>query len=164
MLNKSILIGITILIWVISPAISFAEKTPPGKWWRIPRVSEHLNLSDQEKRELDKLYVDNRRKLIELKSILERERFELENLLEQETLDEAAVMEQFKKLEGARANLAIERFRFLLQVRKIIGFERFQRLKMLSRKFRSEKMSPQREKAKEQQGMRAAPGNHAVEK
>ncbi|MEA3224279.1 MAG: periplasmic heavy metal sensor [Thermodesulfobacteriota bacterium] len=149
MLNK-ILAGILMLIWVSLPGISLAQESPPGKWWHLPRISKDLNLSDQEKSELDKLYIDNRRKLIDLKSVLERERFELGNLLEQETLDEAAVMGQFKKLEGARANLATEHFRFLLGVRKIVGFERFQRLEMISRKFRSEKMSRQKERLKKQ--------------
>lgn len=78
-----------------------------GKWWHNPRVSEQLNLSEEEKSKLDKIFVESRRKLIDLKSSVEREQFELENLLESEVLDEAAVMEQFKRLEKARGNLLI---------------------------------------------------------
>ena len=71
--------------------------------------------------------------------------FELENLLENKVLDEAAVMEQFKKLERARGNLSTERFNFILGVRKTIGLERFQRLKMFHQKLRREKIRRWRE-------------------
>ena len=83
--------------------------------------------------------MDNRRKLIDLKSVVEKERFELENLLESETLDEAAVMNQYDRLEKARSKIAAERFRFLLEVRKVVGHERFQQIKIRFKKFRKER-------------------------
>jgi Spy/CpxP family protein refolding chaperone len=101
----------------------------PGKWWHMPRVAKKLELSKEEKKELDDLFVKSRRRLIDLKSTIEKERFELENLLESETLDETATMEQFKKLEKAREDLSTERFSFLLKVRKYLGFGRYQYLK-----------------------------------
>ena len=103
-------------------------------------MSKELNLSEAEKSRLDQEFVDSRRNLIELKSSVERERFELENLLEKEPLNEAAVMEQFKKLEKARASLSSERFSFLIKARKILGLERFQRIKMFYGKLRHQKM------------------------
>ncbi len=133
---RKILGGILVVIWVFAPLASIAQEIPPGKWWLIPRLSNQLELNNEEKRDLDDLFVNSRRKLIDLKGTLERERFELENLLEKETLNEMAVMEQFEKLEKARSDLGGERFRFLLQARKILGFERYQRLKSLFREFR----------------------------
>jgi hypothetical protein len=139
MLARRFQIGLLLFIWVVLPANSLAQDVPSGKWWRLPRVAERLSLTDDEKGQLESLFVDNRRKLIDLKAGLERERFELENLLEGEELDEAVVMEQFKRLEGARTNLAREHFRFLLEVRKIVGFERFQSLKTFYRLWRQER-------------------------
>ena len=124
-------IGLLFSILIALPTTSLAKDMPSGKWWRIPRVAEQLSLSDGEKEQLDELFLESRRKFIDLKAGLERERLELENLLEKEALDEEALMEQFQRLESARAKLAGEHFRFLLEVRKLIGFERFQRLKML---------------------------------
>jgi Spy/CpxP family protein refolding chaperone len=69
--------------------------------------------------------------MIDLKSAVEKERLELGILMDKETLDEDAVRGQFKKLGQVRANLAAERFRFILAVRKILGAERFQSLKTL---------------------------------
>ncbi len=124
------------LIWISLPAPSMGARMSYGKWWRIPHMTEQLDLKDTEKKELDQLYVESRRSLIDIKSTLEKERFELDNLMEQTTLDEEAVMERFKKLEKARADLAAERFRFMLQVRKVLGPERYQGLKMLFKEFR----------------------------
>lgn len=135
MLNK-VLRGMLLLVFVLPPATVMAQKVPGGKWWRSPRLSEQLNLSDEQKTQLDELYLNNRRNLIELKSALERERLELENLLDTETLNEPATLNQFEKLEKARANLATERFRYLLQVRKTIGYDRFKSLHEHFREFR----------------------------
>lgn len=140
---KRILSGMLLLSLLISPAIALGvqgvQGVPLGKWWHNPRVSKQVNLNKDEIRRLDESFIDSRRKLIDLKSKLERQRFELENLLERETLNEAAAMEQFKRVESARNRLATERFSFLIQVRKILGFERYQNLKMLYEKFRHQK-------------------------
>jgi Spy/CpxP family protein refolding chaperone len=46
-------------------------------------------------------------------------------------LDESAINRQLKKLEKARSNLNEARSRFVLQVRKILGPDRFQRLQQI---------------------------------
>jgi Spy/CpxP family protein refolding chaperone len=140
---KSIVVLVPVLIWIFAPVNSLGARIPPGKWWRVPRVSEQLSLNDREKKELDALFVQSRRSLIDLKSTLEKERFELGILMEKETLDEDAIMVQFKKLERARANLAAERFHFFLEVRKILGSERFQSLRMLFKEFREKRLERQ---------------------
>jgi Spy/CpxP family protein refolding chaperone len=133
---KRILGGVLVVIWCLVPVVSSAQELAPGRWWRLPRVAKHLDLSSEEKERLDDLFVHSRRKLIDLKSAVERERFDLENLLEKEQLDEKAVMEQFKRLEKARSDLANERFRTLLEMRKTLGFERYQQLKALFRELK----------------------------
>ena len=136
---KKILGAILVVMLMCAPLVSVAQEVPSGKWWRIPRLSERLNLSHEEKSQLDDLFVNSRRRLIDLKSAVERQRFELENLLEKETLDEKAVVDQFKKLEKARSDLSRERFHFLLEARKTLGFERYQQLTILFREFRKGK-------------------------
>ena len=144
MLNK-VLSGMLLLILVTLPSIAMTQDLPSGKWWHSPRMSKELNLSEPERSRLDEAFRDSGRKFIELKSSVEIEQFELENLLEKEALNEAAVMEQFKKLEKARSSLASERLRFLIQVRKILGLERFQRMKRFYGKLHHQKMRRDRE-------------------
>ncbi|MGD8755336.1 MAG: periplasmic heavy metal sensor, partial [Desulfobacterales bacterium] len=79
--------------------------------------------------QLDRLYENSHRKLIDLKSAVKREQFELDTLLGKEPVDDAKVRKQFKRLEKARTDLANERLGFVIRVREIIGADRFQQLK-----------------------------------
>jgi Spy/CpxP family protein refolding chaperone len=141
MLRGKVLIGMMLLVLVMTPTLVMAKGMhgekgmhagkglPMGKWWENPEMAEKLNLSDAEKAELKDAFNNSYRKLIDLKSNVEKQRFELGNLLEKKTLDEAAVMQQFTKLEKARAELSKERFSFLLETRRVLGHERYQTLK-----------------------------------
>lgn len=138
MLNK--LFNTVLMFMMITlPSIAVGQDIRKGKWWRNPQISKQLNLTDEEKAKLDERFVDSRRKMIALKSKVERERFDLENILESEELDEAAVMEQFRKVEKARANLANERFKFLIHSRKILGSKRFEDIKVMYKKMHRHK-------------------------
>ncbi len=133
---KLILAALPILILLSTPVVYARGEMPPGKWWRLPYATEQLHLTDAEKNELDELFIQSQLSIIDLKSALEKEQFELDNLLDRPVLDEPSVMDQLGKMQEARAGLYAERFRVLLQVRKILGFERYQSLKLLFKEFR----------------------------
>jgi len=126
---KRILIGILMIFMVSLPDFAGGQDIPSGKWWYNQKVVQNLNLTQSEIRQLDQLYVDSHRRLIELKNAVEREQFELDTLLGKKTVDDAKVRQQFKRLESARTDLADERLRFVIRVREIIGPDRFQQLK-----------------------------------
>ena len=121
--------AVLLLVFLILPATATARNTGLGKWWHHPKVSEKLNLSEDEISNLDIQFVDSRRKLIKLESALKSEQFELDHLLESESLDEKTTVKPFDKLQQARTNLGKEQFRYLLEIRKILGLERFRQLK-----------------------------------
>ena len=126
---KKLIFSALLLVFLILPATAAAKNQGLGKWWRHPKVAEKLSLSEDEISKLDKRFVDSRRKLIKLESALKSEQFELDHLLDSENLDEKTTVKQFGKLQQARTNLANEQFRFLLEIRKILGLERFRQLK-----------------------------------
>jgi len=68
------------------------------------------------------------RRMIDLNSAVEKERFDLYNLLENKTGNDAEVIEQFNNLGKARSAIALERLRYLLQVREILGLKRFREI------------------------------------
>jgi len=138
MLSK-IFSALFLLVFIISPSVVTAKDFPPGKWWHSPQASEKLNLSDEEIKMLDKQFVDSRRKLIKLKSVVESEQFEIDNLFDSENINKKEAMKQFDKLGQAKKNLSTERFRLLLEVRNILGLERFRQL-MEHNKLRRQKM------------------------
>jgi Spy/CpxP family protein refolding chaperone len=145
---KKMLTGVLFMVLIGIPLSGAAQDRPAGKWWRLPQVSKELHLREDEKSKLDDLFIENRRKLIDLKSEVERARLDLDALLDKGSLNDDAVRKQYDRLEQARENLARERFRFLLEVRKILGPERFDRLKRMYRQFRVQRrqntIKPQR--------------------
>jgi Spy/CpxP family protein refolding chaperone len=135
-MTKRILIGILMIFMIGLPEFAGGQDIPSGKWWYNQKVVQNLNLTQNEIRQLDQLYVDSYRRLIELKNAVEREQFELDTLVSKKTVDDAKVREQFKRLESARTDLADERLRFVIGVREIIGANRFQQLKTSYKKWR----------------------------
>ncbi len=122
-----------LLAVLLIPSISHASEIPPGRWWRIPYFSDQLGITDQQKDELDKLFDHNRDRLAELKKQMEAEKNELTTMIEQEHLNETAALGQMKKLESTRTVLSATRFSYSLEVRKLLGHDRFQQLKSLYR-------------------------------
>lgn len=102
---------------------------PPGKWWKTPQMAEKLSLTKEEQGKMDSMYLEHRRRMIDLRSQVQRERLEIEQLLDSRTLNAPACMDRFKKLQDAQNKLATERFGLLIQVRELLGLDRFQTLK-----------------------------------
>jgi Spy/CpxP family protein refolding chaperone len=135
-MTKRILIGLLMIFMISLPEFVGGQDIPSGKWWYNQKVVQNLDLTQNEIRQLDQLYVESYRRLIELKNAVEREQFELDTLLSKKTVDDAKVRQQFKRLESARTDLADERLRFVIGVREIIGANRFQQLKTSYKKWR----------------------------
>jgi Spy/CpxP family protein refolding chaperone len=118
----------TSIILLCLTAAVMAQEGPQGRWWHSPEVVSKLNLSGNEIQRLEKAFDHSRSKMIQYKNKVEAEQTKLQSLLEKRQLDENAVKAQNRKLEEARTALATERTAFVVEVRKIIGYERFQRL------------------------------------
>lgn len=117
--------AILILLFV---STAFAQDAPKGRWWRNSNTAKQLNLSKNEVKSLDEAYNASRRRMIQKKSRVESEQFELKNMVERRNFDESAIKAQHRKLEKARSDLASEQFGFVIESRKIIGRDRFQKL------------------------------------
>jgi Spy/CpxP family protein refolding chaperone len=127
------LLVVLIVIVLLFPANCRAKEIPPGRWWHVSYFVDQLNITDQEKDELDRLFDYNRNRLAELKKQMEDERNELLTAIDQEHLNETSAISKMKKLESTRTLLAATRFSYSLEVRKLLGYERFQQLKTLYR-------------------------------
>jgi len=125
--------GIPLIIVLILASWALAQPMPSGKWWKDPGIAKALDLTSRDVQQLDNLFVQSRRRMIELKNQVEKEQFEYQTLIESQNLDEKAVNRQLRKLEKARSDLNEERSRFVLGVRKILGHNRFQRLQQIYR-------------------------------
>ncbi len=130
---KKFTISLLVTAFLLAPLISGASEIPPGKWWRVPYFSDALNITDQQTNELDKLFEENRQRLADLKKQLEQESRDLDAMIQQKDLNEKAAAAQMKTLESTRTKLAATRFSYSLEVRKLLGHDRFQQLRTLYR-------------------------------
>ena len=125
------------------------DGVPIGKWWQNPATVKNLNLTQTETDTLDTEFNNRARKFMELKHEIELEQFDMERMLEGKTLDEPALMNQFNKLESVRADLSRERFQYLVQVRKILGPDRFQKIKAHRQRMHQQKKDGLKKKKKQ---------------
>ena len=132
MLRKNVWM-LLVLISIFLPSSLLAQGMMHGKWWQNKTMAAQLELSDSERSLLDEKYAESRRRFIDLKSEVERERLELDILLESKEAKKEQISERYNSLEKARMNLSRERFALLIEIRDIIGVERFQELKSMHR-------------------------------
>jgi Spy/CpxP family protein refolding chaperone len=130
-MRRQCLAGLMILISLAMVSLALGQGEPTGKWWRDPGIVQELKLSDQDVNRLEKLFSDSRRLLIDLTKDVEKAQFDYQQAVEADPLDEKKVNRRFQDLEQARSRLASEQSRFSVGVRKILGHDRFQRLKQI---------------------------------
>ena len=138
MIRKMIGTGIGAIILLAAIPCFSGQNMSYGRWWHNPAVSKRFNLTEDEIKQLDDTFRTSRRKMIQYKSLVESEQFELESLMESADFDKSAVIKQYKKLQQAKNKLGMERFLFLVQVRRIVGLKRFEQL-MYYKKMRRQK-------------------------
>ncbi len=131
MLDRSLAAILAAIMLLLLPRVSQANEIPPGRWWHIPYFAEQLDITDQQKDELDKLFDHNRRRLAELKKQVEDQKTDLLKAIDEEHLNENTAIAQMKTLESTRTLLAATHFSYSLEVRKLLGHDRFQKLKIL---------------------------------
>jgi hypothetical protein len=131
---------VLVLFVVFLPSTLLAQEMMHGKWWNNSSMAEELKLTDSERKILDEKYTESRRRMIDLKSEVEKERLELDIILDQQDANKDRISERYDSLEKARAKLSKERFGLLIEVREIIGTERFQELKAMHRSRTRNKM------------------------
>lgn len=128
MKNRTVIGMLVLLTMFIGAGAVHGQDVNPGKWWKHSEVSRDLGLTRNEQRELDGLYARNRDSLIDIKADLEKERSRLADIMDREPFNEAAARAQLRKVEEKQQRLTSERMRYLIEVRKILGPERFKAL------------------------------------
>lgn len=135
---------------------------PDGKWWKRPRVAEAIGLSPNQSQEIETIFVRSRGRLIDLKADLEKKQAELQDTIEDQSADREEVAERIEKLEDARAELQKARALMLLDMKRVLRPEQWDRLKRMqeeARRIREERRRRFREQEeRERRGMREGPG------
>ena len=154
-------LSILIALFLCLPLSSvYAQKKGAAiylKWWQNQKLVERLALESDELKALDEQHYQSKLLLIDFKAQIQKNRLALGSLLDEKDLDKNDAFSAFNRLEQSRKNLSTEMFRYLLEVRDIIGVNRFIQLKKILRYVAKEKRLARAERKARFKKQQAAP-------
>jgi Spy/CpxP family protein refolding chaperone len=106
----------------------FGEHRPPmerafrfegthGQFWNNPKLVEQLQLTEEQRKDMDAILLSHRSQLIDLHAAEQKAELEMEPLMGADQPNETAVLAQIDKIAGTRAELEKANARFLLAIR-----------------------------------------------
>lgn len=121
---------ILILLFLSLKVFAFQEfDLPEGKWWRNEDVIRELQLTEDQQKQLEKIFYNHLEKAIDLRAKIEKEELKLRELLDQNTIVEKQVLSQVETLLDARKEIEKIRAELFLKVRMLLTYEQWQKVK-----------------------------------
>ena len=120
------------------PSSSRAADLPEGKWWKHPRVAAEINLSPDQVREMDDIFARARPKLVDGKAEFEKRQGELQDAIDANA-DRREIAARIEAVEAARSELQKTRILMVLDMRRTLKPEQWDRLVQMRREIRRER-------------------------
>lgn len=110
------------LLTMFAGALAFGQDPPVRLRGEMmgPRLMERLNLSDEQKNQIEKLRTDFQKQQIGQRAKVQTAAVELRQLLRAENPDKAAIEKKINEMAQLRAQLQISRVHQMLNVRKVL--------------------------------------------
>lgn len=121
---------------------------PDGKWWKRPRLAAEINLTPPQERDIEKIFVRTRPRLIDLRADLEKKQLALQVSMEDHAADRHAIEKEIESVENARAELQKARALMILDMKQVLKPEQWDRLLQMQQSIR-ERRQMIREKMEE---------------
>ena len=102
-----------------------------GRWWNNPQLAQQLGITDQQKKQMDDIFLQHRLKLIDLNANLEKQETLLHPMIEADQPDETKILAQIDAVAQARADLEKANARMLFDLRKTLTPDQWQKLKAM---------------------------------
>jgi Spy/CpxP family protein refolding chaperone len=102
---------------------------PPFDWWRNSDVAQKLNLSDQQKSQLEQTFNQQKDQLKDLRDALQKEEAKLQDLMNADNLQDTQVVAQIEATQAARGKLQRSFAMMALQFRKILTADQWKLLR-----------------------------------
>jgi TonB family protein len=128
-----------ILLWLLFSAAAIAGSPAPaeqpdlGKWWKNSRVVRHLQLSDNQISQIEQAFLGHRSELNSLRIELERQEAALQTIIAANQLDDKRAAAQIVQVVAARGMLEKENALMMLEVRRAISVDQWNKLQELQR-------------------------------
>jgi len=102
-----------------------------GKWWKDSALMKRIGVSDDQVAKIEKIFMDHRLALIDLRADLEKQEVILEPLVEADQPEQSQVVAQIDRVAQARANLEKSDAVMLLEIRRVLTSEQWKKLRDL---------------------------------
>lgn len=145
-----------LLVAILVGTMAFAQDAPPpppgppgpgmrmrtgtprmmGSWWKNSDIAQQLNLTDQQKQQLEKTFTDYKLQLIDQRAAVEREETKLQPLMDADQIDKAKVSSQLDSLIAARMKLEKTSAMMHVAMREILTPEQWKQLQSMHMRHR----------------------------
>lgn len=145
-------------IWALALAVPLFGQVdvPEGKWWKAPKLSSEIGLSPDQSREIEQIFVKSRPRLIDLKADLEKKQLVLQTSLEDPQVERRSVEKEIEAVENARAELQKTRAMMVLDMKRVLKPDQWERLLQIQQNVRAQRREIVRERAQERRNQRFA--------
>ena len=133
--------------------LAFDTPIGGGKWWYRPIVKDRLQLTPDQINKIDKIWIEHKKRIIDIKSDIGKAYLDLENLMGQPMVDRQEAYKLAERLGQFQARQTEERIRMAIDIRQELSVEQFEKLKGL----RGELTKRLRKKKKSRRDKRARP-------
>ncbi|MBW2005476.1 MAG: periplasmic heavy metal sensor [Deltaproteobacteria bacterium] len=152
MKKKILILTVFALIGSISLSLPnlFAFNSPmeSGKWWYRPGVKDTLQLTPDQIDTINKIWMEHKKRLIDIKSDIGKTYLDLENVMSQPMTDRQEAYKLAERLGQLHSQQIEKRIKMAIDIRQELSIEQFEKLKGLRREFaqRLREKGPQRGK------------------
>jgi Spy/CpxP family protein refolding chaperone len=115
----------SVLAW--SAAAQMPE-SPPGKWWKRPRIAQMLTLTVEQQAKLDDIFSRRRREFVDLKADVERRQIDVEELVAKKDSDPKKVSASVDALEQSRLKLRKAATMMFLEQKDVLSAGQWQQI------------------------------------
>jgi Spy/CpxP family protein refolding chaperone len=138
-------------------AVAQMPETPPGKWWKRPRVVQLLNLSTEQQEKLEEVFSRNRRSFVDLKAEVEKNQIDVEELMAKKDSDPKRISAAVDGLEQSRAKLRKAMTMMFLEQRAVLTQQQWTQFLDRRDEWRRERSEDRRRGEMERRGEMPAP-------
>lgn len=106
-----------------------------GKWWHRPGVKDTLQLTPDQIDKINKIWMEHKKRLIDIKSDIEKAYLDLENMMSKPTTDRQETYKLAERLGQLHSRQIENRIKMGIDIRQELSIEQFEKLKGLRREF-----------------------------
>ena len=134
------------------PLSAQMPETPPGKWWKRPRVVQLLKITPEQQDRLEEIFSRNRKSFVDLKADVEKNQIDVEELVSKKDSDPKKVSAAVDALEQSRMKLRKSMTMMFLEQRSVLTQPQWQQFLERRDEWRRERTEDRRRGEMERRG------------